>query len=171
MKYVFKSSHEQRLALKIRPGDEWELSSQRKSKKCDADVQSAAGLQADFCEWKDLQCKSVCVCLSSHVHEWESCSSSASAAGVNRSVHKPLCIVRNVCEWRNTTTSVCFCVSACRGHCVWVCVQECQWVCMWRSKRRLFAGMENAKISRCCWTIHLQPSAELKVPPSSCVCI
>lgn len=21
-------------------------------------------------------------------------------------------------------------------------------------KRRLFAGMENAKISRCCWTIH-----------------
>lgn len=54
--------------------------------------------------------------------------------------------------------------------CVCVCVQECQWVCMWRSKRRLFAGMENAKISRCCWTIHLQPSAELKVP-SSCVCI
>lgn len=69
MKYVFKSSHEQRLALKIRPGDERELSSQRKSKKCDADVQSAAGLQEDFCEWKDLQCKSVCVCLSSHVHE------------------------------------------------------------------------------------------------------
>lgn len=37
-------------------------------------------------------------------------------------------------------------------------------------RRRLFAGMENAKISRCCWTIHFTPSTELKLS-SLYVCV
>lgn len=65
MKYVFKSSHEQRLALKIRPGDERELSSQRKSKNVMLMFSLLLGCKQIFVNGRICSVR-VCVCVCPH---------------------------------------------------------------------------------------------------------
>ncbi len=92
---------------------------------------------------------SVCVCVCVfcvHTHAWMK-------AAVRQ--HQQRCEWKKftLCVWVCTNVSVCACVCVCVG----VCVRECKSMHVseraWGVKRRLFAGMENAKISRCCWTI------------------